>query len=130
MTENKKKNTTFLFLVALTAFFVITLTVTSCVLIIKNDKSEVTRQNKTKTEGNPKKVQPKKSTQKTGKGSKSTSIPKVVFRRPVKKVSTSMSTKKDELLASNSTVTTNNSTTFNSSELVSTTNATSTSQGT
>ena len=53
-------------------------------MIIKNDKSEITRQNKTKT------------------------------------------TKKDELQASNSTV----STTFNSSQLVSRTNATSTEQGT
>ena len=85
MTENKKKNNTFLLLVALTAFFVITVTVTSSVLIIKNDKSEITRQNKTKTEVNP-----------------------------------------DELLASISTV----STTFNSSQLVSTTNATSAEQGT
>ena len=130
MPANKKKNKFFLVLIALTAFFVITITVTSAVLIIKNNKSEDTGQNKTKNEVNSKKLQPKKSNQKASKGSKSTSSPKVVFRRPVKKISVSVTEESKELLSSNSTVAAKTSTTFKPSPLVSGTNATSIKQGT
>ena len=123
MPENKKKNKTFV-LIALIMFSVITLTVTSSVLIIKYSKSEDTSQNKTKTETNSKKIRPKTSHQKISKGSKS--IPNVVFKRPGKKLSVSVTNKPNELIRSNYTA----SSTLNSSQLLSSTNTTSTKQGT